>query len=73
MALQYSIWTLASNRHEIYGSYHDAFYRRARQYLEADELKVGKSIIPESKGQVLTTLRDWENTSCQLHMHRRGH
>ncbi|KAH6849737.1 hypothetical protein B0I37DRAFT_369719 [Chaetomium sp. MPI-CAGE-AT-0009] len=39
MALQYAIWTSASNGHPKYGCYHDALYRRARQYLEADELK----------------------------------
>ncbi|KAK3357735.1 binuclear zinc transcription factor [Lasiosphaeria hispida] len=39
MALQYAMWTLASNSHDKYGIYHDVFYQRARQYLEADELK----------------------------------
>ncbi|KAJ4304032.1 hypothetical protein N0V88_001637 [Collariella sp. IMI 366227] len=39
LSLQYAIWTLAANGHSKYGSYHDALYRRARQYLEAEELK----------------------------------
>ncbi|KAK4143852.1 uncharacterized protein C8A04DRAFT_12022 [Dichotomopilus funicola] len=39
MCLQYAIWTAASNGHPKYNSYHDALYRRARQYLESDELK----------------------------------
>ncbi|KAK4123274.1 hypothetical protein N657DRAFT_664318 [Parathielavia appendiculata] len=39
MSLQYAIWTAAANGHPKYGCYHDALYRRARQYLEADELK----------------------------------
>ena len=39
MCLQYAIWSLAANGHEKYGCYYDALYRRARQYLEADELK----------------------------------
>ncbi|KAK0710888.1 fungal-specific transcription factor domain-containing protein [Lasiosphaeris hirsuta] len=39
MALQYAMWTMASNGHDTYGIYHDVFYQRARQYLEADELK----------------------------------
>ncbi|KAK1831728.1 transcriptional activator protein acu-15 [Podospora conica] len=39
MSLQYALWALAAFQHEKYGIYHDAFYRRARQYLEADELK----------------------------------
>ncbi len=40
LCLQYAIWTVASNGHPKYGSYHDALYRRARQYLDSDELKV---------------------------------
>ncbi|EAQ91414.1 hypothetical protein CHGG_03349 [Chaetomium globosum CBS 148.51] len=39
LSLQYAIWTTASNGHPKYGCYHDALYRRARQYLESDELK----------------------------------
>ncbi|KAL2164079.1 hypothetical protein VTH06DRAFT_3293 [Thermothelomyces fergusii] len=39
MCLQYAIWSAASNGHPRYGLFHDALYRRARQYLEADELK----------------------------------
>ncbi|KAL2168814.1 hypothetical protein VTG60DRAFT_6784 [Thermothelomyces hinnuleus] len=39
MCLQYAIWSAASNGHPKYGLFHDALYRRARQYLEADELK----------------------------------
>ncbi|ROW17792.1 hypothetical protein VPNG_00707 [Cytospora leucostoma] len=39
MALSYAIWTMAANGHENYHSYHDAFHRRARHYLEDDELR----------------------------------
>ncbi|KAK0737102.1 hypothetical protein B0T21DRAFT_157427 [Apiosordaria backusii] len=39
MCLQYAIWTMAANNHPKYGCYHEALYRRARQYLESDELK----------------------------------
>jgi hypothetical protein len=46
MSLQYAIWTLAANGDPKYGRYHDALYRRARQYLEADELKVCKKTLP---------------------------
>lgn len=42
MCLQYAIWTVSASRHEKYGRYHGLFYRRARQYLEADELKVSQ-------------------------------
>ncbi len=41
MGLQYAIWAMAANGHPKYDSYHDVFYRRARRYLEVDELKVG--------------------------------
>ncbi|KAK2604521.1 hypothetical protein N8I77_007445 [Diaporthe amygdali] len=39
MALIYAVWTMASNGHEKYSAYHDAFHRRARHYLEEDELR----------------------------------
>jgi len=42
MCLQYAIWAMAANGHPTYGIYHDIFYQRARQYLEADEMKVGE-------------------------------
>jgi hypothetical protein len=42
MSLQYAIWTSASNGHPKYGCYHDALYRRARHYLESDEMKVAR-------------------------------
>lgn len=40
MCLQYSIWALAAHGHPKYDSYCDIFYRRARQYIQADEMKV---------------------------------
>ncbi|EFQ25024.1 hypothetical protein CGRA01v4_06675 [Colletotrichum graminicola] len=39
MCLQYAVWTMASNGHEKYAQYHDIFYKRARQYADADEMK----------------------------------
>ncbi|KAL1866224.1 hypothetical protein Daus18300_006888 [Diaporthe australafricana] len=39
MGLTYAVWTMASNGHEKYSDYHDAFHRRARRYLEDDELR----------------------------------
>lgn len=39
MALQYAIWAMAANGNEKYSRYYDIFYRRARQYLDNDELK----------------------------------
>lgn len=40
MCLQYAVWAMASNGHEKYSQYHDIFYKRARQYADADEMKV---------------------------------
>ncbi|KAK3942377.1 citrinin biosynthesis transcriptional activator ctnR [Diplogelasinospora grovesii] len=52
MCLQYAIWTMAANGHEKYGFYHDVFYQRTRQYLEADELKgYGEHFITVSHAQ----------------------
>ncbi|RSL56663.1 hypothetical protein CEP54_008728 [Fusarium duplospermum] len=39
MCLQYIIWALAAVGHAKYNQYHEVFYRRARQYIEADEMK----------------------------------
>ncbi|KAK2050816.1 hypothetical protein LZ31DRAFT_548127 [Colletotrichum somersetense] len=39
MCLQYAVWSMASNGHEKYSQYHDIFYKRARQYADADEMK----------------------------------
>jgi len=52
MCLQYAIWTAAASGHPKYGRYHDALYRRARQYLEADELKVSQG----RRAAILTAL-----------------
>lgn len=40
MSLQYAIWASASYLNEKYGLYTDVFYMRARQYADADEMKV---------------------------------
>lgn len=40
MCLQYAIWSMASYFHDHYAKYSDVFYQRARQYAEADEVKV---------------------------------
>lgn len=39
MCLQYAIWALGSLGHAKYDEYADVFYKRARQYLDADEMK----------------------------------
>lgn len=77
MCLQYAIWSAASNGHPKYGLFHDALYRRARQYLEADELKV---IPPRAHNPVVFSSqlasnqrrRAKENTSSRLATRRLG-
>lgn len=40
MCLQYAMWALAAHGHEKFDTVAEVFYQRARQYAEADELKV---------------------------------
>lgn len=40
MCLRYAIWTVASAQCQCHKEHADIFYRRARQYLESDEMKV---------------------------------
>ncbi|KAL2752749.1 hypothetical protein ACRALDRAFT_1052542 [Sodiomyces alcalophilus JCM 7366] len=52
MCLQYAIWALASNGHEKYSRYHDVFYKRARQYADADEMRdTGEHFVRLSHAQ----------------------
>ncbi|CAF3602704.1 unnamed protein product [Fusarium graminearum] len=39
MCLRYAIWALAAAGNVKYDEYHDIFYRRSRQYMEADTMK----------------------------------
>jgi hypothetical protein len=39
MCLRYAIWALAAAGNNKYDEYHDIFYRRSRQYMEADTMK----------------------------------
>ncbi|KAG6059423.1 hypothetical protein E4U17_006328 [Claviceps sp. LM77 group G4] len=41
MSLQYAIWAMAATGHSKYDQYADIFYKRTRQYIEADEMKAG--------------------------------
>lgn len=43
MSLQYAVWAMAANGHARYDQYSQVFYQRARQYIEADEMKVRRS------------------------------
>ena len=39
MCLQYAIWAMAAQFHPKYDQCCEVFYKRARQYAEADEMK----------------------------------
>ncbi|KAG6007958.1 hypothetical protein E4U21_005319 [Claviceps maximensis] len=39
MSLQYAIWATAATGHAKYDQYAEIFYKRARHYMEADEMK----------------------------------
>ncbi|RFN49673.1 hypothetical protein FIE12Z_6025 [Fusarium flagelliforme] len=39
MCLRYAIWALAAAGSNKYDEYHEIFYRRSRQYMEADTMK----------------------------------
>lgn len=53
MCLQYAIWAMGALWHPKYDGCADVFYKRARQYVEADEMKVrdqrSRYLIPELK------------------------
>lgn len=39
MSLQYAIWATAAAGHAKYDQYAEIFYKRARHYMEADEMR----------------------------------
>ncbi|KAI1816753.1 hypothetical protein GGS20DRAFT_536077 [Poronia punctata] len=67
MCLQYAIWALASNNDAKYHTYHDVFYRRARQYAELDEMKGhGEHFITTSHAQTWCVLATDEAKSTMF-------
>ena len=42
MCLQYALWAFTAIGHPKYDQYAEAFYKRARQYIEADEMRVSR-------------------------------
>lgn len=42
MCLQYGIWAYSASGHAKYDQYAEAFYKRARQYIQADEMRVSR-------------------------------
>jgi hypothetical protein len=45
MSLQYAVWAMAAIGHPKYDQYSQVFYQRARQYIEADEMKVRREAL----------------------------
>ncbi|KAL8865618.1 MAG: hypothetical protein Q9174_006792 [Haloplaca sp. 1 TL-2023] len=46
VALRYAMWALAANSSQKYQGHKEIFYRRARKYLESDEMKgLGESMV----------------------------
>jgi len=72
MCLQYAIWTMASNGHPKYGSYHDVFYKRARHYADSDEMRVRCYSAPSSVFMLIFGSRGTASTSSQSSMLKLG-
>ena len=45
LCLRYAVWTLAAAAAGVYADLPEVFYRRARKYAEADEMKVRTSMV----------------------------
>ncbi|CAK7197451.1 hypothetical protein SEUCBS139899_000098 [Sporothrix eucalyptigena] len=61
MGLQYAIWAMSSQVYHKYSGFHDAFYRRARQYLENDEMRGhGEHFITIGHAQAWALLAAYE-------------
>ncbi|KAK6006249.1 hypothetical protein QM012_006659 [Aureobasidium pullulans] len=55
LSLQYAVWTLAASAHPKYENMVDTLYRRARHYLERDEMSgVGEKMIN------IATVQAWQ-------------
>lgn len=61
MCLQYVIWALGSHMDPKYGHYTDVFYRRARQYADADEMRgSGEYFITLQHAQTWALMSSYE-------------
>ncbi|KAK5989095.1 Citrinin biosynthesis transcriptional activator mrl3-like protein [Cladobotryum mycophilum] len=66
MCLQYAIWAISASGHVKYDSYADVFYKRARQYTEADEMKGdGEHFITIAHAQAWAIIANYE-AKCML-------
>ena len=61
VALRYAMWALAAMVTEKYMHHDDIFYRRARKYLEIDEMKgVGESFVTVAHAQAWSLIATYE-------------
>ncbi|KAJ3491006.1 hypothetical protein NLG97_g5676 [Lecanicillium saksenae] len=61
MCLQYAIWAMASYSNPKYDAYSDVFYRRARHYIQADEMRDdGEHFITLDHAQTWVLLSTYE-------------
>ncbi|KID73166.1 Citrinin biosynthesis transcriptional activator mrl3 [Metarhizium brunneum] len=66
MSLQYAVWAMAASGHARYDQYSQVFYQRARQYIEADEMKDhGEHFITIAHAQALCLVAAFE-AKCML-------
>lgn len=61
MCLQYGLWALSASGHLKYDHYAEAFYKRARQYMEADEMKSdGEHFVTVAHAQAWAIIASYE-------------
>ncbi|UKZ95512.1 uncharacterized protein TrAFT101_010348 [Trichoderma asperellum] len=61
MCLQYGIWAYSASGHPKYDQYAEAFYKRARQYIEADEMRSdGEHFVTVNHAQAWAIIASYE-------------
>ncbi|KAH7390199.1 fungal-specific transcription factor domain-containing protein [Cadophora sp. MPI-SDFR-AT-0126] len=64
VCLRYAIWATAASFSENYRSFEDLLYKRARQYIEADEMKPGEQFATLYHAQTWCLLSMYEVTKA---------
>lgn len=59
VCLQYAILATGATFSDKYHDYHDVFYKRARKYIEASEMKVSNNTLRTKTSMVPTFLGIW--------------
>ncbi|KAH6604245.1 binuclear zinc transcription factor [Trichoderma cornu-damae] len=61
MCLQYAIWAFSASGHAKYDQYAEAFYKRARRYLEVDEMRSdGELFVTVPHAQAWAVISSYE-------------